>query len=80
MTIDCGTCSRHHTPTCDDCVVTFIVDREPDEAVVIDVAEFSALKRLQSAGLVPDLLHDGPPLRPSPDPAVGGDQVREQHG
>jgi hypothetical protein len=59
MTIDCGTCSHHQTASCDDCVVTFIVEREPDEAVVIDVAEFSALRRLQSAGLVPDLLHDG---------------------
>lgn len=59
MTIDCGTCSRHQTASCGDCVVTFIVEREPDEAVVIDVAEFSALRRLQSAGLVPDLLHDG---------------------
>lgn len=59
MTIDCGTCTRQHTPSCADCVVTFIVEREPEEAVVIDVAEFSALKRLQSAGLVPDLLHDG---------------------
>ncbi len=57
MTIDCGTCTRQHTPTCDDCVVSFIVNRQPEEAVVIDVAEFSALKRLQSAGLVPDLLH-----------------------
>lgn len=59
MTIDCGTCSRYRTASCGDCVVTFIVEREPDEAVVIDVAEFSALRRLQSAGLVPDLLHDG---------------------
>ncbi len=61
MTIDCGTCSRQDTSTCDDCVVSFIVNREPEEAVVINVAEFSALKRLQSAGMVPDLLHDGVP-------------------
>ncbi len=60
LTIDCGTCSHRQTPACDDCVVTFIVEREPDEAVVIDVAEFTALRRLQSAGLVPDLLHDDP--------------------
>ncbi|WP_293036955.1 ABC transporter ATP-binding protein [Moorena sp. SIO1F2] len=58
MTIDCGTCSRQKTDTCDDCVVTFIVNREPGDGVVIDVAEFSALKRLQSAGLVPELRHD----------------------
>lgn len=58
MTIDCGTCSRRETASCAECVVTFIVEREPDEAVVIDVAEFTALRRLQAAGLVPDLLHD----------------------
>ncbi len=61
MTIDCGTCSHRRTPSCDECVVTFIVEREPDEAVVIDVAEFTALRRLQSAGLVPDLLHEHEP-------------------
>ncbi len=60
MIIDCGTCSLRETDSCHDCVVTFIVEREPDEAVVIDVAEFTALRRLQSAGLVPDLLHDDP--------------------
>ncbi len=58
LTIDCGTCSRQGTPTCDDCVVTFIVNREPDDAVVVDAAEFAAVRRLQRAGLVPDLLHD----------------------
>ncbi len=58
MTIDCGTCSHRQTSRCDECVVTFIVEREPNEAVVIDVAEFTALRRLQSAGLVPDLRHE----------------------
>lgn len=58
VTIDCGTCTRQHSDACDDCVVTFIVNREPDDGVVIDVAEFSALRRLQSAGLVPELKHD----------------------
>ena len=62
LTIDCGTCAHRQTSTCDDCVVTFIVERAPDEAVVIDAAEFEALRRLRSAGLVPDLLHDDSPL------------------
>jgi len=62
MTIDCGACTRLRTSSCDDCVVTFLIERDPDEAVVIDVAEFAALRRLQSAGLVPDLLHDGPAI------------------
>lgn len=58
LTIDCGTCSRSGTATCHDCVVTFIVGREPDDAVVVDAAEYAAVRRLQRAGLVPDLLHD----------------------
>lgn len=78
LTIDCGSCSRQHTPTCADCLVTFIVNREPQEAVVIDVAEFSALKRLQSAGLVPDLLHDGGP--PGSPGSTGAADASEQTG
>ncbi len=58
ISIDCGTCVRQHTDTCDDCMVTFIANREPDEAVVIDVMEFAALKRLHRAGMVPGLRHE----------------------
>ncbi len=58
LTIDCGTCSRRETATCHDCVVTFIVGREPNDAIVVDAAEYAAVRRLQRAGLVPDLLHD----------------------
>jgi hypothetical protein len=58
ISIDCGTCVRQHTDTCDDCLVSFITKREPDEAVVIDVMEFAALRRLQSAGMVPALRHE----------------------
>lgn len=58
ISIDCGTCVRQHTDTCDDCVVSFITKREPDEAVVIDVMEFAALKRLHQAGMVPGLRHE----------------------
>ena len=58
ISIDCGTCVRQHTDTCDDCVVSFITNREPDEAVVIDVIEFAALQRLHEAGMVPGLRHE----------------------
>ncbi len=57
ITIDCAACVRLDTDTCDDCVVTFITGREPDSAVIIDVAEFAALRRLGDAGLVPSLRH-----------------------
>ena len=57
LRIDCDDCVRQHTSTCEDCVVTFICGREPDDAVVIDVDEIRVLRRLHAAGLVPDLRH-----------------------
>lgn len=53
--ISCDECVMQHTTTCDDCVVSFICGREPDEAVVIDVAEARAVRMLGEAGLVPQL-------------------------
>ena len=47
-----------HTSACDDCVVTFIVGRQPGEAVVIDVEEERAVRMLAGAGLVPRLRHE----------------------
>jgi hypothetical protein len=57
LRIDCAECVMQHTTACDDCMVSFIVDREPGTAVVIDVAEARALRRLSQAGLVPGLRH-----------------------
>jgi hypothetical protein len=45
------------TPACDDCVVTFICSREPDEAIIIDAAEERAVRMLIKSGLVPELRH-----------------------
>lgn len=53
--ISCDDCVMQHTPTCDDCIVTFICNREPDEAVVIDVADARAVRLLGEGGLVPML-------------------------
>jgi Zn-finger protein len=53
--ISCDDCLMQHTETCKDCVVTFICNREPDDAVVIDVAEARAVRLLGEAGLVPRL-------------------------
>jgi hypothetical protein len=55
--IDCADCVMQHTAACDDCVVTFIVRREPGTAIVIDVEEARALRNLSGAGLVPELRH-----------------------
>ena len=57
MRIDCDECVRQHSTTCEDCVVTFLLGREADDAVVIDVREERKLRLLQDAGLVPALRH-----------------------
>ena len=56
-TIDCAECCMRNTNVCDDCVVTFVMGREPGEALVIDAAEARAVRMLASAGLVPELRH-----------------------
>lgn len=53
--ISCDDCVMQGTSTCEDCVVTFICNRDADEAVVIDVAEARAVRLLGDAGLVPRL-------------------------
>ena len=55
--ISCDDCTMQGTSACDDCVVTFLCGREPDEAVIIDAAEARAVRMLAAAGLVPDLRH-----------------------
>jgi len=46
-----------HTSACDDCVVTFIIGREPGDALVIDAEEERAVRLLADAGLLPGLRH-----------------------
>jgi hypothetical protein len=55
LTIDCDCCELQGTNACDDCVVTFLLGREPDDAVVIDADEARAMRMLERAGLVPSL-------------------------
>jgi hypothetical protein len=57
LTIDCDDCSLQDSHACGDCVVTFLLGREPHDAVVIDVAEARAVRLLGDAGLVPALRH-----------------------
>jgi hypothetical protein len=57
LTIDCADCRLADSDACADCVVTFLCGREPNEAVVIDVAEARAVRLLGDAGLVPSLRH-----------------------
>ena len=57
LVIDCATCIGPTVGACDDCVVTFLCERDPDDAVVIDVNEARALRMLADAELVPGLRH-----------------------
>ena len=57
LTIDCDDCVMQGTDTCEDCVVTFLLDRDPEAAVVIDAEEARAVRMLGRAGLVPRLRH-----------------------
>ena len=57
LTIDCDECVMQATSACDDCVVTFLCSREPDDAVIVDVSEVRALRLLADTGLTPPLRH-----------------------
>jgi len=63
LRIGCDGCAMTATAACGDCLVTFICDErrpasssEPDEprAVVLDLDEHRAVRRLQAAGLLPE--------------------------
>ena len=55
LTIDCDHCALQATDACSDCVVSFLLAREPDDADVIDADEARAMRMLGRAGLVPAL-------------------------
>ncbi len=57
FTISCDECQMQATGACDDCVVTFICNREPDDAVVVDADEARAVRMLIRSGLLPSLRH-----------------------
>ncbi|MGQ0805924.1 MAG: hypothetical protein ACT4PI_18975 [Actinomycetota bacterium] len=58
MRIDCDECRMQHTSACEDCVVTFVINREPGDALVIDSEEERAVRLLANAGLLPRLRHE----------------------
>ena len=60
LTIDCNECAMAGTAACDDCVVSFIVDR-PEGAVVFDAAEERALREMNRAGLLPEVRWEARP-------------------
>ena len=56
--VDCDTCVMRATAACDDCLVTYICNREPDEAVIVTIDELRSMRMLSEAGLVPSLKHE----------------------
>jgi hypothetical protein len=52
MRIDCDDCCMQATPACEDCLVTFLLER-PRGAIVFDAEQERALRTLQDAGLAP---------------------------
>jgi hypothetical protein len=55
LVIDCDRCVLQDTDACDDCIVSFVLGREADDAIVIDAEEARAMRMLERAGLVPTL-------------------------
>ena len=58
LRISCDDCALQRTAACDDCVVTYLLDRDPHDAVVVEVDELRALRTLGAGGLVPVLRHE----------------------
>ena len=69
MEINCDDCVMQRTSACDDCVVSFIVGREPGEAIVIDVEEERAVSASRRR------VHDRIALYPD---QAGDDLVRRE--
>ena len=57
IVIDCATCPVRATDVCADCVVTYVCNRDPGDALVVDIAELRVLRLLSEGGLVPRLRH-----------------------
>ena len=61
IAISCDDCILQGTDACDDCLVSFVLGRDPDDAVVIDAEEARTVRMLAKAGLVPSLRFSGRP-------------------
>jgi len=57
ISVNCETCVMKDTATCADCIVTYICDRKPEDAVVISMEEWRSMRSLNKAGLLPGLQH-----------------------
>ncbi|HEV3213375.1 MAG TPA: hypothetical protein VGZ03_08280 [Acidimicrobiales bacterium] len=53
ITIECDRCALQGSSACRGCLVSFVLDRAPGDAVIIDADEARALRVLTDAGLLP---------------------------
>jgi len=53
ITIDCDQCAAQYTDACDDCLVSYVISREPGRPVEFEGEEANAVRLLAEAGLVP---------------------------
>lgn len=56
MRIDCDACAFRHTTTCEDCVVSYLLDLPPS-ATVLDLATARTVRLLAEEGLVAEHRH-----------------------
>jgi len=54
MLISCDDCRMQGTDACQDCVVSYILEK-PEGAVVFDAAQERAIREMSRAGLLPDV-------------------------
>lgn len=57
LRIGCGDCVMAGTAACQDCLVTYVCSVDEAGAVVLDLEEWRAVRRLQQVGLVPPSRH-----------------------
>lgn len=57
LSVSCDDCQFDGTDTCNDCVVSFLLDREPNDAIIFDAGVARAVRLLHDVGLVPELRH-----------------------
>ncbi len=55
ISIDCDACIMAGTEACDDCVVSYIVNRDTGSCMIMDLDEVRAVRLLADSGLAPGL-------------------------
>ena len=53
LVMSCDECALDRTTACADCVVSFVLDHEPGDAIIIDTAEEPGGRLLAGGGLIP---------------------------